>query len=219
MSKIIRFSTVAWVAVGVGLLGAAACNDDNEPSRNAYSHSSMFGIAGMPEGIAGAYSSTAWERQHFLCGVTSKGVTIAKNVPCTEKDPQTCYKTCGPYGIGYKQETCTGSAYAEDSMCNFWPLGNFSCFRIPEPDQVDPKCPKLETEAPRHGSPCDLEECHVCGGNSYEQTTGYRDQSQGLLKVGYCVCRPSVDTDGTPVKKWACATMGTAWPCPNGFGC
>lgn len=216
MAKTNRNSAIVTVSLIACWLGMPGCATENDPARQAPIKLEMppevelLASAGAPSG------SPDWDSSHFLCGVTKTGATIGKGIPCTADDPQKCYKKCGPLNIGYKEETCAGAAYAENSMCNFDPLGNFSCYRIPEPEEVDPRCPKDEVLAPRHNDPCDLPPCIVCGGNTNEQTTGYRDASQGLLKVGFCVCKPAV---GEAKQKWACATMGTAWPCPNGFGC
>jgi hypothetical protein len=219
MAKTTRISTITLVALGAAWLGLPACNGENAPSRRAVlpidtDAGTDFGVAGAP--------SREWNVAHPLCGVTKDNIPIAKNVPCAPEDTQHCYKTCGPYNLGFKEETCSGAAYAENSVCNFDPHVDYSCFKIPEPEDVDPGCPTDEAFAPRHNQPCTLLPCHVCGGNTNEQTTGYRDATAGALKVGFCVCRPAVvDASGTvtSIQKWACATMGTAWPCPNGFGC
>lgn len=225
MANTTPIPTTLWVALGAACLALGGCSGENVAPRGTPAELSV-----EPEVQCPATSDTSgvvltsyqWRVDHPLCTSTNKPETIAKGVACTPEDPQHCWKTCGPYNVGFKELTCSGGAYVENSMCNFEPAADLSCFRIPDPEEVDPKCPVLEEEAPRHGDPCNLEPCHVCGGNSYAQTTGYRNQSQGLLKPGYCVCRPAVlDANGavTVPQKWNCATMGTAWPCPNGCGC
>lgn len=203
----------------------AACDSENLPAQQAPQRLNLAGAPvdfGSYAGTPNAPADSDWTLQHPICGVTKAGAAIAKAVPCTPDDVQQCFKKCGPINTGYKLESCEGAAYSESSICNFWPQGDFSCFRIPEPSEVSPDCPVGEVNAPRHNDPCTLPPCVVCGGSTREQTSGYRDSSQGLLKVGYCVCRPAeYNAAGvvTSAQKWACATMGTAWPCPNGFGC
>ena len=214
--------TVALAALGVTALGPVGCGGDNEPGRKELPQ------VEIPSDVADACDDTTpegsseWQMSFELCQVTTTGRPVAKREPCTEEDQQVCWKTCGPMNIGFKQLTCSGGAYVEDSQCIFDPHADFSCFAIPEPEDIHADCPTTEAEAPRHNDPCTLPPCRVCGGNSYEQTTGYRNASEGLLKPGYCVCRPAViGDDGTELsaQKWQCATMGTAWPCPNGCGC
>jgi hypothetical protein len=215
-------TTTCMVALAVAALGPAGCGGDNVPGRKDPPR------VEVPLGIADACKDTTpegsseWSLSFELCQVTTTGRPVAKREPCTEEDQQVCWKTCGPMNIGFKQLTCSGGAYVEDSQCIFDPHADFSCFAIPEPEDVHPDCPTTEAEAPRHNEACTLPPCRVCGGNTYEQTTGYRNSSEGLLKPGYCVCRPAVYAeDGTELssQKWQCATMGTAWPCPNGCGC
>jgi hypothetical protein len=134
--------------------------------------------------------------------LTAAGVAPTKAGACTAADPQLCYKTCGPESKGFKSETCTASAYVEQSGCSF-PVGDYSCYKIPT--TTNATCP---TVAPQASTACAVAACVVCGG-----ATGYLDSS-GAAKTGYCVCPAS--TTGTA--KWSCAST-TAWPCPAGTGC
>jgi hypothetical protein len=138
------------------------------------------------------------------------GLTTAANVPptkngaCTATDPQLCYKTCGPQSVGFKSETCTGGAYAEQSGCTFPDGADYSCYKIP--GAIDASCP---TTAPKAGDACTVATCTLCNVGG-----GYLDSS-GNPKTGYCVC-PAPGAGG--VSKWSCASA-TSWPCPSGSGC
>jgi hypothetical protein len=221
--RMVRTSPISRMALaGLGglWLGLGACGGNNEiPTSEAP-------LLEIPDDISceGARETpvdSEWRQEHVLCGITTKLEAIAKRIPCTPEDPQSCWKTCGPNNIGFKELTCRGGAYAEDSMCDFDPNGDFSCYRIPDPEDVHPDCPTSEVFAPRHNEECSLPPCTVCGGNTYEQTTGYRNSSEGLMKPGYCICVPAIMDGDVQVSppKWKCATQGTAWPCPNGCGC
>lgn len=96
----------------------------------------------------------------------------------------------GPESKGFKSETCTASAYAEQSGCSF-AAGDYSCYKIPA--AADANCPPT---APQASSACTVAACVVCGG-----TTGYLDSS-GASKTGYCVCPAS--------GKWSCASAAEA---------
>jgi hypothetical protein len=135
--------------------------------------------------------------------MTAAGAAPTKGGACTEMDPQLCYKTCGPQSIGFKSETCTNGAYAEQSGCSF-PDADYACFKIPM--MMDASCPAMPPQATM---PCEVAECTLCsvGGN-------YLDSS-GASKAGYCVC-PAAGASGS--RKWSCASA-TAWPCPAGKGC
>lgn len=141
-----------------------------------------------------------------LCAglTTAAGAAPTKNGACTPNDPQFCYKTCGPQGIGFKSETCTGGVYAEQSGCTFPAEGDYSCYKIPA--TIDASCPKM---TPKASDPCSVAECTPCNLNGQ-----YLDSS-GASKTGYCVC-PAASGMGT--SKWSCASA-TAWPCPAGSGC
>ena len=217
MVKTTPISRMALVGLGGLWLGLTACGGENEPPVQEKPKLVVEGAS--CEGTTAEVDSV-WRQEHILCGITKTLVAIAKRVPCTPEDTQHCWKPCGPMNIGFKELTCQGGAYAENSMCDFDPHMDFSCFKIPRPEDVDPGCPTDEALAPRHNEACNLPPCTVCGGNTYEQTTGYRNSSEGLLKPGYCVCRPALNTsEGVVTQKWQCATQGTAWPCPNGCGC
>lgn len=133
---------------------------------------------------------------------TAAGAAPTKGGACTDADPKLCYKTCGPESKGFKSETCTSGAYAEQSGCSF-PAGDYSCYKIPT--AVDPSCP---TTAPQASTACTVAPCVLCGGS-----TGYLDSS-GASKTGFCVC----PTSASGTNKWSCAAT-TAWPCPAGNGC
>ena len=159
--------------------------------------------AGAPTGGGGAPASGAFSP---LCTglTTAAGPAPTKAGACTAADPQVCYKGCGPQNSGFKSETCTAGAYAEQSGCTFPPEGDYSCFKIPA--TVDAACPTTTITA---STPCTVAACTACT----DATKHYYD-SQMNLKVGYCVCPAS--TTGT--SKWSCAS-DTAWPCPTGKGC
>lgn len=140
-----------------------------------------------------------------LCAglTTAAGPAPTKGGACTAADPQLCYKTCGPESIGFKSETCMGSAYVEQSGCTFPADGDYSCFKIPATQ--DPSCPST---IPQSSTPCTVAPCTLCNVNGQ-----YLDSS-GNSKTGYCVCPMS--SGGT--SKWSCAST-TSWPCPAGNGC
>jgi hypothetical protein len=165
-------------------------------------------MTGSTAGSAGSagMSTTGMGMFSPLCSavpMTAAGEAPTKGGACTADDPQLCYKTCGPQSIGFKSETCTNGAYAEQSGCSF-PDGDYACFKIPT--MMDASCP---TMAPQATMPCEVAECTLCnvGGN-------YLDSS-GASKAGYCVC-PAPGASGS--RKWSCAST-TAWPCPAGKGC
>jgi hypothetical protein len=141
-----------------------------------------------------------------LCAglTTAAGAAPTKGGACVAADPQLCYKTCGPQGIGFKSETCTGGLYAEQSGCSFPTGADYSCYKIPA--AVSASCP---TTVPKASDPCTVAECTLCNLNGQ-----YLDSS-GASKAGYCVCPPA-GASGT--SKWSCAST-TAWPCPAGSGC
>jgi hypothetical protein len=134
---------------------------------------------------------------------TAAGVEPAKTVACTAADVQLCYRTCGPASSGFKSETCTGGAYAEQSGCSF-PPGDYSCYKIPT--TMDASCPAT---APQANTTCNVAKCTPCnvGGK-------YLD-SGGASKDGWCICP---ETTGGVAGKWSCGST-TAWPCPAGQGC
>lgn len=133
---------------------------------------------------------------------TAAGVP-AKGGACAEKDPQLCFKTCGPLSVGFKSETCMNGAYVEQSGCTF-PDADYACYKIPT--TVSASCP---TTAPQATMPCDVAMCTPCNVDG-----NYLDSS-GASKMGYCVC-PTAGDSG--MRKWSCASA-TAWPCPLGKGC
>ena len=135
--------------------------------------------------------------------MTAAGQAPAKGGACTASDPQLCYKSCGPLSVGFKSETCTNGAYAEQTGCTF-PDADYACYKVPS--AVDKACP---TTPPQATMACDVAPCTVCsaGGN-------YLDSS-GASKMGYCVCPMAGDSG---MRKWSCASS-TAWPCPSGKGC
>ncbi len=114
-----------------------------------------------------------------LCSglTTAAGAAPTKGGACVAADPQLCYKTCGPQGIGFKSETCTGGLYAEQSGCTFPTGADYSCYKIPA--AIDASCPKT---VPKASDPCTVAECTPCNLNGQ-----YLDSS-GASKAGYCVC-------------------------------
>ena len=135
--------------------------------------------------------------------VTAAGVAPTKGGACTASDSQLCYKTCGPQSSGFKSETCTAGAYAEQSGCTFPAANDYSCYKLPAtPSAACPATP------PQASMPCSVAACTPCNaGGMYLDSTG-------TSKPGYCVCPAS--TSGA--SKWSCASS-TAWPCPAGKGC
>lgn len=167
-------------------------------------------------GTPAACHSAEFIEQHALCGPTKSGAAIAKNVPCTAEDTQSCYVACGVMGLGYKLETCVGGVYTDNGWCMYDPGCDYSCFKLP--DKPDPGCPTTEPAAPRHLSPCSLPPCVVCGVTSTEATTGFRDAAQGMMKVGPCICVPAgIAADGIEItpQRWSC-NGGSYWPCKIG---
>jgi len=183
--------------------GAAAGNTGGAPAGDT-GGAPAGDTGGAPAGTGGSTGSGTLGQP--LCGTLVDGVTaIAKNVACTAADTQLCYKTCGPLSSGFKTETCTGGAYAEQSgtiTCSFDPAGNYACYKIPT--TYDASCP-ASTAPPQATKPCTVAACTVCG-------PAYLD-SGGASKVGYCVCNATA-TNPT----WSCAST-SAWPCPGGAGC
>ena len=161
------------------------------------------GGAGAPAGGAGAPASGDFSP---LCSAvqTAAGVSPTKGGVCTAADPQLCYKGCGPENTGFKSETCTTGAYAEQSGCSFKADQDFACYKIPA--TPDAACPTTTIVA---STPCTVAPCTACT----DATKHYFD-SQMNLKTGYCVC----PTSATGTSKWSCAS-DTAWPCPTGKGC
>ena len=138
--------------------------------------------------------------------MTAAAVAPTKAGACNATDPQLCYKTCGPQGVGFKSETCTAGAYAEQTGCTFPDNGEYSCFKVPT--AVDAACPAETITA---SSACSVKSCTPCA----DKTGSYYD-SKMTLKTGFCVC-PEPSTPGG-MSKWSCAS-NTAWPCPTGKGC
>ena len=167
---------------------------------------SMTSSGGGGGGGSGGSSSSSNGMFSPLCDAvppTAAGAAPTKGGACTESDPQLCYKTCGPQGIGFKSETCTNGAYAEMTGCSF-PDADYSCFKIPM--MQDASCP---TMTPQSGMPCEVAACTLCS------VMGMYLDSMGAAKTGYCVC-PMAGASG--MRKWSCAST-TAWPCPTGRGC
>jgi hypothetical protein len=240
MTPATRVFTVALTALVAAWLGTAACSDSNQASMRtadttsggapATTPSDTGGSAttggatssdvdgSTPTGGSGPVCPTAeFAAQYPICGTNLAGTAIGKGVACVPEDVQLCYKTCGPEGIGVKSETCSGTAYVENSTCIWDPACDYSCYKLPEAS--DAACP---TAAPKHNDPCTLPPCVVCGGTASGQTTGYLDSTEAA-KSGFCICRPSVPSatadSGWTTQKWGCATAGTAWPCPGNLGC
>jgi hypothetical protein len=164
------------------------------PAKDAAAGTKSSDMAAAPSGM---FSPLCSDVPPTASGAPAKGGA------CTATDPQLCYKTCGPQSVGFKSETCTNGAYAEQTGCTF-PDADYSCYKIPT--TVDASCP---TTAPQATKPCEVAMCTPCnaGGN-------YLDSS-GASKMGYCVC-PAAGDSG--MRNWSCASA-TAWPCPLGKGC
>jgi hypothetical protein len=150
-----------------------------------------------------------------VCGMTSAGVAIGKNVPCTDSDPQLCYKTCGPTNSGgWKSETCTNNgttrAYVEVSAC-IWTKSDYSCYKVPATlAELDSQCPVGVT--PKAGEPCSIPACIACTNSVDGNYIPSGDSA--IPKPGWCVC----NTDAEP-PKWTCGSTGAGWPCPGAAGC
>jgi hypothetical protein len=127
---------------------------------------------------------------------------------CTAADPQSCYKTCGRASSGFKSETCTAGAYAEQSGCTFPDTLDAACYKLPAAQ--DATCPEA---APMAGGACTVAPCTLCNGGG--GPTGTYLDSKGASKIGYCIC-PMPGASG--MSKWSCASTD-AWPCPGAKGC
>jgi hypothetical protein len=146
---------------------------------------------------SGSFSPLCSEVPPTAAGAPTKGGA------CMASDPQLCYKTCGPLSVGFKSETCTDGAYAEQTGCTF-PDADYSCYKIPS--AVAASCPKMTPQATQA---CEVAACTPCNVDG-----NYLDSS-GAAKPGYCVCPMAGDSG---MRKWSCASTA-AWPCPAGRGC
>jgi hypothetical protein len=191
-------------STAAGTTGGAAAGTTGGAAAGTTGGAAAGTTGGAAAGTTGGAATTGTLGDP-LCGNTAAGVAIAKNGACVAADTQLCYKTCGPISSGFKTETCTAGAYAEQSgtiTCSF-PVGpDYSCYKIPT--TFDASCPAAATP-PQATKPCTTAACVVCG-------TAYLD-SGGAAKVGYCVCNT---TAAAPT--WSCAST-SAWPCPAGAGC
>ena len=231
MIRTTRVLSPLWPTLAaVSWLCAVSCGGSNEPANTTGSGGESSTVAatttattgaggdsstvaatstGAGTSTTGAGTSTGSGNPDMftpLCAglTTAAGAAPTKGGACTGADPQLCYKTCGPQGIGFKSETCTGGLYAEQSGCSFPTGEDYSCYKIPA--AIDASCPKA---VPKASDPCTVAECTPCNLNGQ-----YLDSS-GASKAGYCVC-PAAGGMGT--SKWSCASA-TAWPCPAGSGC
>ena len=174
--------------------------------------SSTTGGAGSggssPAGTAGT-ASGGGDFMPLCAGLTTAaGMAPTKAGACTDADPQLCYKTCGPQSSGFKSETCSGGAYAEQSGCTFPDTLDATCFKLPATQ--DASCPATPPQA---SSECTVAACTPCNGGG--GPTGTYLDSKGASKIGYCVC-PAPGASGT--SKWSCGSTD-AWPCPGAKGC
>src|SRR5437764_514449 len=119
----------------LGFLAVASCGSNN-PARIISSStdqpSGQAGAPGVPVG-GGAGGSSGADTFTPLCSnvpLTAAGAAPTKGGVCTAADPQLCYKTCGPFNIGFKSETCSGTSYSEMMGCSF-PAADYSCYKIP----------------------------------------------------------------------------------------
>ena len=164
------------------------------------------GTAGSGSGTAGAATGTFTPLCKGL--MTAGAMEPAKAIACVAADPQVCYKTCGPASAGFKSETCSAGAYAEQSGCAFPPELDAACYKLPAAQDVS--CPMAP---PMASTDCTVAECTLCNGGG--GPTGTYLDSKGASKAGYCVC-PAAGASGS--RKWSCASTD-AWPCPGGKGC
>ncbi len=231
--KVLRFN-VGRLATGgalAALMLVAACSSSSNDPATGTGGSTATGTGGTVTGSGGATAtagtattgsggtttttgaggstSTAGASVGTpLCGslTTAAGVAPTKAGVCTAADPQLCYKTCGPLGKGFKSETCTAGAYAEQSGCTF-PPADYSCFKVPAARSAE--CAAVAT-TPQASQLCTIPECDACS----DASGSYLD-SGGALKAGYCVCQAA---NASGERKWSCASTN-AWPCPSGSGC
>jgi hypothetical protein len=167
------------------------------------------GTAGTGSGTPAAGASGGGDFMPLCAGLTTAaGPAPTKAGACTADDPQICYKTCGPQSSGFKSETCSAGAYAEQSGCAFPPELDATCFKLPTTQ--DASCPATPPQA---STECTVAPCTLCNGGG--GPTGTYLDSKGASKAGYCVC-PAPGASGT--SKWSCASTD-AWPCPGAKGC
>jgi hypothetical protein len=198
-----------WVLASLLLLASGvACQSSDGPDANGGPDAAAIDGAAGADGMAtidvGGATEAAGIFEPSCSGLlTGDGVVPTKAAACTSADPQVCFKTCGPEGIGNKSETCLVGAYIE-SGCTFLGNRDYACYKIPAAN--DAACPP----APLSGSDCTLPACTVCG---YELP---EIDVTGGTRIGYCVCPAPSPTTG--LSKWSCA-LSTAWPCPSGQAC
>jgi len=130
--------------------------------------------------------------------------SVSKGDTCGSSN-DSCNKSCGPDGVGFKLESCERAQYGTfvysepTANCTFLP-GNYSCYAIPPTLPKDcPVVPFLQAS-----QACTVAPCTVCFGGTTSSPT-YHD-STGAEKNGYCVCSGST---------WSCATSPNAWPCTS----
>jgi hypothetical protein len=192
-------------AAGAGSSAAGTGSGTAGTSSTAGTGSGGSGTAGS-SGTGGAATSAFTPLCKGL--MTAGAMEPAKAVACTAADAQVCYKSCGPQSTGFKSETCTAGAYAEQSGCAFPPELDAACFKLPATQ--DASCPATPPQA---SMDCTVAECTLCNGGG--GPTGTYLDSKGASKAGYCVC-PAAGASGS--RKWSCASTD-AWPCPGGKGC
>lgn len=205
-SKKLRLALARSACVALAALGLARCAMKNDARYE------FLAQGGAPPAIIPDAGSQEASRQTedfsptcSSVGPTAAGLDIKKGVQCTAKDPQICFRTCGPQSVGWKSETCSAGVYAEGT-CQFPGAADYSCFKIPPAIDMT-VCPATKPQA---SQACTVPQCTLCNVN------GQYIDSSGNVKNGYCVCgQPSV-TNGT--RNWSCASS-TAWPCPQSNGC
>jgi hypothetical protein len=240
MNSNLRVSVCAMAALALGVAGAAACSDSNEPagaqpqpatggSTQATGGTEATGGAEATGGDTGAGGASTdgsggvvvpdvcnypTESQPPPNGVAACPETVKKGEPCTV-DGEMCYRNCGPRNSsGWKTETCTGGIIVEVSTCE-WTGTDYSAFRIPA--AYPPTAADLDPNCPPAGSPpqatvaCSAPPCVSCT----EPGTGQYRDSSGSVKPGWCTCAADASGDTT----WSCGTSGKAWPCPGRPGC
>jgi len=184
---------------GHGGNGGNSGNSGNGGNGGTTGGAGTTGRGGEP-GTAGTTGSAGNGFGTPVCAAT---VTVA--APCTDADPQLCYRVCGPDNVGARQVTCEGGIYVLTAACTFDPSRDYSCYSIPP--TPSPGCQAGIT--PQANTPCFQPSCELCNSLGGLQGGIYLD-SAGAAKTGFCTCAANM--------KWSCAT-DTAWPCPAGRGC
>jgi len=172
------------------------------------SEGTLSGAMPRGSGAAGASADAGGSGAGGAGGVQEIGACPAATCgnSCTGLPP--CRKTCGPARSGYRDCACDAATQMwACTGCNFDPVNDYSCFKLPDPV---PACPPDGTDPsgaqlPLAASPCTLAPCQPCGSST---APGYRD-STGAPKVGFCICVPSGQPGQGGV--YSCASVAD-WP-------